>query len=143
MKTSGDSVDSAEVSKYRCFTAVLPRAAITMKPKANKNSKREEFRDTSAAAQQMLVNQVSYVCVPTLCNSMVCSPPGSSVHGVSQARILEWVSIFYSRGSSRPRDQTHASFISCIGMRILDHCTAWEAHQQISVARNNVSHGHT
>ena len=45
----------------------------------------------------------------TLCDPMDCSPPGSSVHGISQARILEWVAIFYSRGSSRPRDRTHVS----------------------------------
>ena len=37
---------------------------------------------------------------PVLCNSMDCSPPGSSVHGISQARILEWVAISCSRGSS-------------------------------------------
>ena len=37
---------------------------------------------------------------------MDCSPPGSSVHGISQARILEWVAISFSRGSSRPRDWT-------------------------------------
>ena len=42
---------------------------------------------------------------------MDCSPSGSSVHGISQAGILKWVAIFFSRGSSRPRDQTH---ISCI-----------------------------
>ena len=42
----------------------------------------------------------------TLCNPMDCSPPGSSVHGIFQARILEWVAIFSSRGSSQPRDQT-------------------------------------
>ena len=42
------------------------------------------------------------------------SPPGSSVHGILQARILEWVAISSSRGSSRPRDWTH---ISCIGQR--------------------------
>ena len=42
----------------------------------------------------------------TLCNPMDCSPPGSSVHGVFQARILEWVAISSSRGSSQPRDQT-------------------------------------
>ena len=41
-----------------------------------------------------------------------CSPPDSSVHGVLQARILEWISISFSRGSSQPRDQTP---ISCIG----------------------------
>ena len=43
---------------------------------------------------------------------MDCSPPGSSVHGISQARILEWVAVPFSRGSSQPRDRTH---VSCIG----------------------------
>ena len=51
---------------------------------------------------------------PTLCNPMDCSPPGSSVHGFLQARILEWVAIAFSRGSSQPRDQTHDSYVSCI-----------------------------
>ena len=41
---------------------------------------------------------------PTLCNPMDCSPPGSSVHGLLQARILEWVAISFSRGSSQPGD---------------------------------------
>ena len=45
----------------------------------------------------------------TLCNPVDRSPPGSSVHGIPQARILEWVAISFSRGSSRPRDQTHVS----------------------------------
>ena len=62
---------------------------------------------------------------PTLFDPMDCSPLGSSVHGISQARILEWVAISYSRGSSWPRDQTH---ISCIGRRILYHWAAWEVH---------------
>ena len=48
----------------------------------------------------------------TLCNPMDCSPWGSSVHGISQARILEWVAIFYSRGSSKPRDWTQVSLIA-------------------------------
>ena len=43
---------------------------------------------------------------PTLCNPMDCSSPGSSIHGILQARILEWVAISFSRGSSRPRYQT-------------------------------------
>ena len=51
---------------------------------------------------------------PTLCNPVDCSPPGSSVHGVSQARILEWVAISFSRGSSLPRDQ---SWVFCIASR--------------------------
>ena len=41
---------------------------------------------------------------PTLCDPMNCSPPGSSVHGILQARILEWVTIPFSRGSSQIRD---------------------------------------
>ena len=41
---------------------------------------------------------------PTLCDPMGGSPPGSSVHGILQARILEWVAISFSRGSSQPRD---------------------------------------
>ena len=43
---------------------------------------------------------------PTLCDPMNCSPPGSSVHGILQVRILEQVAIPFSRGSSQPRDQT-------------------------------------
>ena len=45
----------------------------------------------------------------TVCNAMDCSPPGSSVHGILQAKILEWVAIPFSRESSEPRDQTHIS----------------------------------
>ena len=41
---------------------------------------------------------------PTLCNPVDCGPPGSSVHGIFQARILEWVAISFSRGPSWPRD---------------------------------------
>ena len=54
-------------------------------------------------------------------DSMVCSPPGSSVHGILQASILDWVAISSSRGSSRPRDQTTVSYISCTGRWILYH----------------------
>ena len=57
----------------------------------------------------------------TLCNPMDCSPPGSSVHGILQARILKWVAIPFSRGSSQPRDQTCISFVSYIGRRTLYH----------------------
>ena len=50
------------------------------------------------------------------CNPMDCSPPGSFVQGISQARILEWVVISFSRGSSPPRDQIHISCVSCIAV---------------------------
>ena len=55
---------------------------------------------------------------PTLCAPVDCSPPGSSVHGTSQARILEWEAISYSRASSQPVDQTH---VPRIGKWILNH----------------------
>ena len=58
---------------------------------------------------------------PTLCDPMDCSPPGSSVHGILQARILDWAAILSSRGSSRPRDQAQVSYISCVGRRVLYH----------------------
>ena len=55
----------------------------------------------------------------TLCHAVDCGPPGSSVCGILQARILEWVAMPSSRGSSRPRDQTHVFCISCIGRQVL------------------------
>ena len=57
-----------------------------------------------------------YSLSPTLCDLMDCSLPGFSVHGILQARILEWVAISSSRLSSWPRDETH---VSCIGRWIL------------------------
>ena len=54
---------------------------------------------------------VAQLC-PALCNPMDCSLPGSSVHGILQARILEWVDIPFPRGSSQPRDWTWASCIA-------------------------------
>ena len=59
----------------------------------------------------------------TLCSLMNCSPPGSFVHGISQARILGWVVISFSRGSFWPRDQT---WVSCIGKQILYHWATWK-----------------
>jgi len=49
---------------------------------------------------------------PTLCKPVDCSLPGSSVHGILQARILEWVAIPFFRGSSQPRDRTQVSYIA-------------------------------
>ena len=58
---------------------------------------------------------------PTLCDHMACSPPGSSVNGILQARILEWIAMHSFRWSSWPRDQTHIFYISHIGTRVLYH----------------------
>ena len=57
----------------------------------------------------------------SLWDSMDCSPPGSCVHGILQARILEWVAMPSSRGSSQPKDWMHISYVSCISGQILYH----------------------
>ena len=77
-----------------------------------------------------------YVCVLvaksclTLCDPMDCGPPGSSVHGILQARILEWVAISFSRGSSQLRDQIPAQGsnpqVSCITGRLF---TIWATRE--------------
>ena len=70
---------------------------------------------TSVATRLMAVGLVCCCLVtkscPTLCDPMDGSPPGSSVHGILQARMLEWVAMPSSRGSSRPRDGTHIWWI--------------------------------
>ena len=60
----------------------------------------------------------------TLCDPTDCSPPGSSVHEISQARMLEWVAIPFSRGAFWPRDRTP---VSCITRWILNHWATREA----------------
>ena len=56
----------------------------------------------------------------------IYSSPGSSVHGILQARILEGIVISFSRGSSWFRDQTQVSWVSCIGRQVLYHCAIWD-----------------
>ena len=81
----------------------------------------------------------------TLCDPMDCIPPGSSVHGISQARILERVAISFSRGSSWPRDRNH---ISCIAGRFfiveppekpfykaLDYISSWPQSQEMMLQK--------
>ena len=56
-------------------------------------------------------SEITQSC-PTLCNPVNCSPPGSSVLGILQPRILEWVAISFSRGTSQPRNRTQVSYIA-------------------------------
>ena len=84
---------------------------------------------------------VVYACVRakshqsclTLWDPMDCSPPGSSVHGILQARILEWVAVPSSRVSSWARDWTCLFYISCIGRQVLYHWVTWETHVYMDV----------
>ena len=66
----------------------------------------------------------------TLLEPMDCSPPGPSAHGISQARILEWVTISFFRGSSQPRDWTH---VSCIFRQILYLSATREADYWVNI----------
>ena len=76
--------------------------------------------------EPILSEECARVCLvtqscPTLCNPVDCSPPGSSVHGVSQTRVLEWIVISFSRESSQPRDWTYVSSVSCIAAGFFTH----------------------
>ena len=66
----------------------------------------------------MMRKELCVQLYPTLCYPRACSPLGSSVRGILQARILEWAAISFSRGSFRPRDGTQ---VSCIGKQTLYH----------------------
>ena len=69
----------------------------------------------------VIVSLLSYVW---LCDPMDCSPPGSSVHGIFQARILEWVAIYSSRGASWLRNRTH---VSSLRLSYLGSPTCWKS----------------
>ena len=71
-------------------------------------------------------SEVAQSC-PTLCHPMDSSLPGSAVHGIFQARILDWVAISFSRESLQPRNRTHLSHVSCIGRRFFTTSTTSEA----------------
>ena len=97
------------------------------------------FRESTADQNTLWICVCVHVCVrvyvcecvcvyaqscPTLCDPMDSSSSGTSVHGILQARTLEWAAISFSRGSSWPRDWTCISCVSCIGRWILYHlCT--------------------
>ena len=70
----------------------------------------------------------------TLCDPVDCSPPGSSVHGILQARILEWVAMPSSRGPSQPRDRT---WVSCIAGRFF-YCLSHQGSPKIEYLTNSL-----
>ena len=88
----------------------------------------QDFSRTQIYATNCLV----WVCVQLLshawlCDPMDCSLPGSSVYGILQARILEWVTISSSRGLSWPRDQIRVSWVFCVGRWIFYYWATQEA----------------
>ena len=96
----------------------------SQKKKNYKEFRVKKKKQSSLFADDMILHMCAVLsCFSRvrLCDSMDCGLPGFSVHGILQARILEWVTISYSRGSSQPRDQTHISYVSCFGRRVLYH----------------------
>ena len=85
--------------------------------------------------QRMINVKVKSLSCLTLCDPMDCSLPGSSVHGILQAIVLEWIAISFSRGSSRPRDRT---WVSCI----VDRCFTIQATMEVQMIKllHNCTH---
>ena len=98
--------------------------------------------EINAAFTRIHVILILWVLAPTLshvqlfCDSLDHSPPGSSVHGILQARILERVAIFFSRGSSWPRDLTCISCISYLGKGVF---ITWATGEACSLSRSRVN----
>ena len=99
------------------------------------NSNNNESKDHRQVPWAQIRNLIPSTCVHvqllqsclTLCNPMDCCLPGSYVHGIIPARILEWVAMPSFRGSFQPRDQTHISCGSFTGRQILYHWATCEA----------------
>ena len=70
---------------------------------------------------RVCVCMLSLQSCPILCDPVDCSLPGSSVHGILQARILGWVAMSFSRGSSLSRERTRVFYVSCMGKQVLYH----------------------
>ena len=119
---------AGSLANLRCPACNTSAALPLPEPSVEAQSKSHLTFQVSATAHTGatgLLPMPLSVCVsapqscPTLCDPMDSSPPGSSVHGILQARIREWIAMPFSRGSSRPRDRTHISYISHIGRRAL------------------------
>ena len=85
-------------------------------------TEQQQQKENSNYNSEVKWSEVAQSC-PTLCDPMDCSLSGSSVHGIFQARVLEWIAISFSRGSSRPRNQTR---VSCIARR---RFTVWATRE--------------
>ena len=124
----------------RSFISVLYCSHLCMKCSLGISNFLEEISSLSHSIvflynQKQIFLLSNYGCVPAkslqsypiLCGPMDCSLPVSSFHGFLQARILEWVTMPSSRGSSQPRDWTHVTYVPCIGSVSLTTGTTWEA----------------
>ena len=102
---------------FQTFSVVIPSDWRVIQPPPNMT----KILHTLSKVVKVLVAQ----SCPTLCNPMDCSLPSSSAHGILQAKILEWVSISFSRGSSQLRDRT---WVCCMAGRFFTIWATKEAH---------------
>ena len=95
-----------------------------------------ETQSQGAQLASLIVRVLNWTCMllakllqscPTLCDPTDRSRPGSSVRGILQARIEEWVAVPSSSASSQPRDQNHTSYASSVAGRFFSTSTTWEA----------------
>ena len=84
---------------------------VEMQPGGGAERQNSTF-PSPASSRRVAVTELVIQSCPTLCSPTDCSPPGSSLHGILQPRILEWVAISSSEGSSSLRDRTQASCIA-------------------------------
>ena len=113
-------------SLAKCWCCLFENFDCRMFSGSDFNEKYKIFSKSVSWLLLTLCVLVAQSC-PTLCDPMDYSPPDSSVHGILQARILEWAAVSFSRGSSRPRDQCCVSYVSFIGRWILYHWITREA----------------
>ena len=103
---------TGEQQRHYISSLLYPDTNLGTRRKKGNSSEEKQLRCVRARSLQSW---------PTLCSAMDCSLPGSAVHGILQARLLEWVAMPSSRGSSKPRDRTQVSYISCTGKQVLYH----------------------
>ena len=111
------------VSSRRCSLTVFQADALSWYLVADSLGHLNPWLHILTAVKNWHMCMHAQLCL-TLCDPMDCSPPGSSVHGTVQARILEWVAISFCTGSSLSRDGT---CVPCIGRGIVYHWATWEA----------------
>ena len=116
--------------QYSCLENPMDRGALWATVHSTAKSRTRLKRvsvhtHTGTEHRAIFMNAFHASCIcaqlcPPLCTHRDCSSPDSSVHGIFQARILEWLAISYSRRSFQPRDLTHISFISALSL-LLNH----------------------